>query len=94
MNLPLWAGVALFTWHSWSPSSVLFAILFLSPIAAPRCFAVPNERAAQVVATILEHFGGLPPRCPFDSGPTHQPLRWDNTTVPIHFDQGATMGLP
>lgn len=65
------------------------------PDRGHRCFAVPNERAARVVAEILEKIAGLGERFTFDPGPTHQTLLWDNTTVIIHHDRTVRdMGLP
>ncbi len=87
MSVPLWVGVALLVWAI----AVTVFCFVRNPLPFPdrghRCFAVPNERAAAVVTTILGRFGGVPERFTFDSGPTHQTLLWDNTTVIIHFDQ-------
>ena len=64
------------------------------PDRGHRCFPVPNEMAAKVVAQVLG-LGGLTERFTFDSGPTHQTLMSDNTTVLINFDQVVReSGLP
>lgn len=87
MSVPLWVCMILLAWAI----AVTVFCFVRNPLPFPdrghRCFAVPNARAATVVATILGRLGGVPERFTFDSGPTHQTLLWDNTTVIIHFDQ-------
>ncbi|MBM2817628.1 MAG: hypothetical protein HW401_218 [Parcubacteria group bacterium] len=74
----------------WAITVTVFCF-YRNPLPFPdrghRCFAVPDEKAAKVVAGILDKIGDLPERFTFDSGPTHQTLLWDNTTVIIHHDK-------
>lgn len=74
---------------AWAVTVTFFCFMW-NPLPFPdrghRCFTVPSENAAKVVATILGKLGGLPERFTFDAGPTHQTLLWDNTTVIIWFD--------
>ncbi|KKS45027.1 MAG: hypothetical protein UV08_C0011G0025 [Parcubacteria group bacterium GW2011_GWA2_42_18] len=74
----------------WAITVTLF-LFVRNPLPFPdrghRCFAVPNEQAAKVVVTILGKLAGLPERFSFDTGPAHQTLLCDNTTVIIYYDQ-------
>lgn len=86
MSVPLWLfAIALV----WAVAVTIFCFV-RNPLPFPdrghRCFAVPNEQAAKVVATILGKLAGLTERFTFDPGPTHQTLLWDNTTVIIQHD--------
>src|SRR3989338_1103344 len=86
-KVSLWLLVITLVWAS----AVTIFCFYRNPLPFPdwghRCFAVPNENAAKVVAGILDKIVGLPERFTFDSGPTHQTLLWDNTTVIIHHDK-------
>lgn len=70
------------------------------PDRGQRCFTVKTYGAAQGVVAVMDRIGGIPERFTFDSGPTHQTLLWDNTTVIMRFDPsfrdsklGNTSGL-
>ena len=66
-------------------------VFWRNPLPFPdrghRVFGVQDERARKVVVAGLKEIGGLSPRFTFDSGPIHQTLMWDNTTVIAYFDQ-------
>lgn len=74
----------------WAITVTVFCF-YKNPLPFPdrghRCFAVPNEKAAEVTIRILDKIGGLSERFTFDAGSTHQTLLWDNTTVIIRHDE-------
>lgn len=91
--IPLWLFLVTLVW-------ALVATIFLlyrNPLPIPdrghRCFAVPNETAAQVVLKILGEIGGVPERFTFISNPTRQTVLWDNTTVIIRYSEPLA-GIP
>lgn len=85
--IPLWLFLATLVW---AVVATIF-LLYRNPLPIPdrghRCFAVPNETAAQVVLRILGEIGGMPERFTFVSRPTRQTVLWDNTTVIIRYSE-------
>lgn len=85
--IPLWIFLATLVWAV----VITIFLLYRNPLPIPdrghRCFAVPNETAAQVVLKILGEIGGVPERFTFVSRPTRQTVLWDNTTVIIRYSE-------
>ena len=86
MSVPFWMFAVVLLWAI----AVMVFCFFRNPLPfhdrGHRCFAVPNERAAKVVVTILGKIAGLPERFTFAPGSTCQTLLWDNMTVIIRHE--------
>jgi hypothetical protein len=88
MTVPLWLFLIVLIWGA----IVTFLWLVYNPLPFPdrghRCFAVPDEKTAKLVVSILAKFGRLKEHFTFDPEQTHQTLLSDNTTVIISQDEG------
>ena len=66
---------------------------FNFPDRGHRVFEIKDERAREVIIKIFS-MSGLKPRFTFDSGPTHQTLFMDNTTVINYLEKEKSLDLP
>lgn len=80
----LWAAVATIL-HYRNPLPV--------PDKGHRIYGVPDERARQVVVSMLGELSHLQEQFTFDSGPTHQTLMWDGFTVINYVDTNIKRDL-